>query len=142
MKVPPHNSEAEQAILAGILINNDALNQVMDIISADDFYREAHAHTFEGMVGLYNNNEPIDLITLDMMLPDITGMEVLHRIKSDPQTADIPVIIVSVLLPEQTGEAERGAVDHITKPFAFEKLMESIRRTLGVSQMASMGAPQ
>ena len=86
--------------------------------------------------------ESIDLITLDMMLPDITGMEVLHQIKSDPETADIPVIIVSVLLPEQTGEAERGAVDHITKPFAFEKLMESIRRTLGVSQMASMGAPQ
>ena len=75
----------------------------------------------------------IDLITLDMMLPDITGMEVLHRIKSDPQTANIPVIIVSVLLPEQTGDAE-GAVDHITKPFAFEKLMESIRRTLGVLQ--------
>jgi replicative DNA helicase len=68
IKVPPHNSEAEQAILAGILINNDALNQVMDIISPDDFYREAHAHTFEGMVGLYNNNEPIDLITLSQHL--------------------------------------------------------------------------
>jgi PAS domain S-box-containing protein len=72
----------------------------------------------------------IDLITLDMMLPDITGMEVLHQIKSNPETAEIPVIIVSVLLPEQTGGAQ-GAVEHITKPFAFEKLMESIRRTLG-----------
>jgi CheY-like chemotaxis protein len=67
-----------------------------------------------------------------MMLPDITGMEVLHRLKADPKTADIPVIIVSVLLPEQTGDADQGAVDHITKPFAFEKLMESIRRTLDV----------
>lgn len=72
----------------------------------------------------------IDLITLDMMLPDITGMEVLHQVKSNPETAEIPVIIVSVLLPDQTGSAQ-GAVEHITKPFAFEKLMESIRRTLG-----------
>jgi PAS domain S-box-containing protein len=77
-------------------------------------------------------NESVDLVTLDMMLPDITGMEVLHRLKADPKTADIPVIIVSVLLPEQTGDADQGAVDHITKPFAFEKLMESIRRTLDV----------
>jgi signal transduction histidine kinase/CheY-like chemotaxis protein len=72
----------------------------------------------------------VDLVTLDMMLPDITGMEVLHQLKANADTASIPVIIVSVLLPEQTGEVERGAVDYITKPFAFEKLMQSIRRTL------------
>ncbi|MBW2305063.1 MAG: replicative DNA helicase [Deltaproteobacteria bacterium] len=68
IKVPPHNLEAEQAILAGILINNDALNQVMDILSPEDFYREAHVHLFEGMTALYNNNEPIDLITLSQYL--------------------------------------------------------------------------
>ena len=68
IKVPPHNRDAEQAILAGILINNDAMNQIVDVLSADDFYREAHAHLFEGMVGLYNNNEPIDLITLSQHL--------------------------------------------------------------------------
>ncbi|MFZ7111566.1 MAG: replicative DNA helicase [Desulfatiglandales bacterium] len=68
LKVPPHNLEAEQAILAGILINNEALNQVMDIVSPDDFYREAHVHLYEGMTSLYNNNEPIDLITLSQFL--------------------------------------------------------------------------
>ena len=68
LKVPPHNAEAEQAVLAGILINNDALNDVMDIITPEDFYREAHAHLFDGMVQLYNNNEPIDLITLSQQL--------------------------------------------------------------------------
>jgi replicative DNA helicase len=68
LKVPPQNLEAEQAILAGILINNDAMNQVVDSISADDFYREAHTHVFAGMIELYNNNEPIDLITLSQHL--------------------------------------------------------------------------
>jgi replicative DNA helicase len=68
LKVPPHNLEAEQAILGGILINNDAMNQVMDILSPDDFYREAHMSLFEGMAELYNLGEPIDMITLSQFL--------------------------------------------------------------------------
>lgn len=68
LKVPPHNMEAEQSILGGILINNDAMNQVMDIVSPEDFYREAHAALFEGMVTLYERGEPIDIITLSQFL--------------------------------------------------------------------------
>ncbi len=68
MKVPPSNVQAEQAILGGILINNDALNQVMDVLAPDDFYREAHQAIFEGMLELYNGGEPIDLITLSQVL--------------------------------------------------------------------------
>jgi PAS domain S-box-containing protein len=86
------------------------------------------------------HSQHVDLITLDMMLPDISGIEVLHRLKGDPATAEIPVIIVSVLLPEQTGEAGQEAVEHITKPFAFEKLMESIRRTLEAKKGQRMPA--
>ena len=69
-KVPPHNLEAEQAILGGILINNDALNQVVDILAGEDFYREAHALTFEGMLTLYNRDDPVDLITLSQVLKE------------------------------------------------------------------------
>ena len=75
IKVPPHNMEAERSILAGILINNEALNQIMDVLSPDDFYREAHMHLFEGMVGLYNDNEPIDLITLSHHLGQSNHLE-------------------------------------------------------------------
>lgn len=64
LKVPPHNVEAEQAVLGGILMNNDAMNQIMDILSPDDYYREAHAVLFEGMVQLYSRDEPIDPVTL------------------------------------------------------------------------------
>jgi replicative DNA helicase len=77
VKVPPHNIEAEQAVLAGILINNDSLNQIVDLLSSDDFYREAHTHLFEGMINLYNNNEPIDLITLSQYL---AGKNLLEKI--------------------------------------------------------------
>ncbi|UCF82990.1 MAG: replicative DNA helicase [Desulfobacteraceae bacterium] len=68
LKVPPHNIDAEQAILGAILINNDAMNQILDILSPDDFYRETHMSIFEGMVYLYNNSEPIDMITLSRFL--------------------------------------------------------------------------
>jgi len=68
LKVPPQNVEAEQTILAGVLINNDALNQIVDVLSPEDFYREGHTCLYEGMIELYNNNEPIDLITLPQSL--------------------------------------------------------------------------
>ncbi len=74
-KVPPHNLEAEQAILGSILINNDALNQVVDILSGEDFYREAHAYIFEGMLTLYNKDDPVDLITLPQVLREADTLE-------------------------------------------------------------------
>jgi len=69
-KVPPHNLEAEQTILGGIMINNDALNQVVDILLGEDFYRETHAQIFEGMLALYNRDDPVDLITLSQVLKE------------------------------------------------------------------------
>ncbi|MEA2040458.1 MAG: replicative DNA helicase [Thermodesulfobacteriota bacterium] len=77
LKVPPHDIEAEQAILGGVLMNNDSMNQIMDILAPDAFYREAHAILFEGMTGLYNHGEPIDIITLSRTL---TKKKALDRI--------------------------------------------------------------
>lgn len=69
-KVPPHNLEAEQAVLGGILINDDAFNQIVDILSDEDFYREAHALIFRGMLTLYNKDDPVDVITLSHVLTE------------------------------------------------------------------------
>jgi len=78
---------------------------------------------------LWAKERSIDLVTLDMMLPDITGMEVLRRLKADNATADIPVIVVSVIQPKMSGPGW-GATEHISKPFALDKLMDTVRRTL------------
>ena len=75
LKVPPHNLEAEQAVLGGVLLNNDAMNQLVDILSPDDFYREAHSTIFDGMVHLYNESEPIDVITLSETLTRKSRLE-------------------------------------------------------------------
>ena len=75
VKVPPHNMEAEQSILGGILINNDAMNQVMDLLTPECFYREAHSHIFRGMIDLYNNSNPVDLITISQYLTEKNLLE-------------------------------------------------------------------
>jgi replicative DNA helicase len=63
-KLPPQNNEAEQSVLGGILIENEAINKVLEILSVDDFYRDAHQKIFGGMVDLTEKDEPVDLITL------------------------------------------------------------------------------
>ena len=74
----------------------------------------------------------IDLITLDMTLPDISGVEVLRRLKADKTTCNIPVVIVSIIR-EQNGE-NWGASERVTRPFAVEKLIASVRQTLKLKQ--------
>jgi replicative DNA helicase len=63
-KLPPQNVEAEQSILGGILIENEALHKVMEILTVDDFYRDAHQMIFNAMLDLLERGEPADLITL------------------------------------------------------------------------------
>jgi replicative DNA helicase len=63
-KLPPQNIDAEQSVLGGILMENDALNKVIEILSPEDFYRDAHRKIFEALIVLSEKDEPADLITL------------------------------------------------------------------------------
>ncbi len=74
--------------------------------------------------------EQPQLITLDIMLPDIDGFMVLEQLKDHPVTAPIPVIIISMLGEEDKGYA-LGAVDYVVKPFSEKQLLDSVRQALG-----------
>jgi len=63
-KLPPQSLEAEMSILGGILIDNDAINRVLEVLTDDDFYRESHRKIFKAMMRLSDQREPVDLITL------------------------------------------------------------------------------
>ena len=67
-KLPPQNLEAELSILGGILIDNYAINRVLEILSPSEFYREAHRKIFGAMIDISNRGEPVDLITLNEAL--------------------------------------------------------------------------
>ena len=63
-KVPPQSLEAEESVLGGILLNSQALDKVIEVMGADDFYRETNRKIFLTMLSLTERGEPIDLITL------------------------------------------------------------------------------
>ncbi len=68
LKVPPHSVEAEQSVLGGLMLNNDAWLNVADVLTARDFYRAQHQIIFEAMASLANANEPLDAVTLSEAL--------------------------------------------------------------------------
>lgn len=63
-KIPPQNLEAEQSVLGGILIENEAINKVMEILAPDDFYRDGHRKIYAALINLSERDEPADLITI------------------------------------------------------------------------------
>lgn len=67
-RLPPQNIEAEQSVLGAILLENDAFLKTIEILSAEDFYRESHRKIFNAMSELSNKNEAIDLITVTELL--------------------------------------------------------------------------
>lgn len=64
-KLPPQNIEAEQSVLGAIIFDNEAMPKALEILSADDFYKENHRRLYNAMCGLFEKNEPIDIVTLN-----------------------------------------------------------------------------
>ena len=74
-KVPPHDIEAEQAVLGSMLTDKDAVIAAMETLKPDSFYREDDKAIYEAMQNLYNRAEPIDLITLKNELGTMSKLE-------------------------------------------------------------------
>ena len=64
VRIPPHDAEAEQAVLGAILIDKDAIISVSQLIDADHFYDDRHKEIYDAMNTLYEERKPIDLLTL------------------------------------------------------------------------------
>lgn len=80
---------------------------------------------------MVNEFDP-DLILLDIMLPDIDGYDICRRLKADPETSDIPILIVSARTrrEEIVNLLEIGANDYITKPFFLDEVIARVRTNL------------
>jgi replicative DNA helicase len=74
-RLPPQNLEAEQCVLGSILLQQGALVKVLELLSAEDFYRDAHKTIFKAMVGLFEKNEPQDIITVTNILKDRNALD-------------------------------------------------------------------
>jgi len=77
-------------------------------------------------------SERPDLILLDINLPDLSGLEVCRKLKSNDMTRDIPVLILSAMGQQHDVEKglKAGAADYVTKPFKVKELRDQIRQIL------------
>jgi len=73
--LPPQNIEAEESIISAILIDNNTLLDVIEIVSANDFYRTAHQKIFAAITDLFDKGEPVDLVTLANRLKEKGQLE-------------------------------------------------------------------
>ena len=74
-KTPPHDFEAEQSVLGAILLHPEAISLVIDWLLPGSFYRENHRDIYRAMVTLKNREEPIDVVTLKVVLVAMTAFE-------------------------------------------------------------------
>jgi len=63
LKLPPHSLEAEQSVLGGLMLDNDAADKIGDVISAEDFYSDAHRIVYRQIVQLIADGKPADVVT-------------------------------------------------------------------------------
>jgi CheY-like chemotaxis protein len=81
--------------------------------------------------------ERFDLVLLDILMPEMTGFDVLQRMKADPGLAGIPVIFISAL-DDGTGKVQAfraGGVDYVTKPFQAEEVAARVENQLKISRL-------
>jgi len=80
--------------------------------------------------------EKVDLILLDIMMPGIDGFEVCKRLKQDPKTSDIPIIFITSKTDDDSIEKayEIGGVDYITKPFRAREVLSRIENHLSLKE--------
>lgn len=85
--------------------------------------------------------EKPDLIVLDWMLPNVSGIEVCRRVKASPETRQIPIIMLSARSEDsdRVRGLETGADDYVVKPYSVVELMARLRTQLRRTRPASMG---
>lgn len=95
-KIPPNDTEAEQAVLGSMLTDKDATIAAIEVLKEDDFYREDNKLIYRAILNLYNRAEPIDIITLKAELSSmgkfdaVGGLEYLADLPEKvPTTANV-----------------------------------------------------
>lgn len=104
-------------------------------------YRVFRSDTGRKAIDLIAQRRP-ELILLDQMLPDISGLEVLHSLQMDPRLRRIPAIIISARnLPSDLRRGlDAGAVSYLVKPVAFAELKTAVEQALPPAEIQGTGS--
>ena len=63
-RMPPQSREAEMGVLGSVLRDNQVINDLLNVITADNFYFDAHQKLFQAIIDIYNDGKPVDLTIL------------------------------------------------------------------------------
>ena len=96
LKVPPHSLQAEQAVLGGLMLDNNAWDSIADVVCEEDFYRRNHRLVFRAIAQLAEQGNPLDAVTLsewleqNSLLNDVGGLSALGMLaQNTPSAANI-----------------------------------------------------
>ena len=67
-KLPPQALDLEESVLGALMLEKDALTDVIDILKPDNFYKDANKEIYNAIIDLFNNSEPVDLLTVTNQL--------------------------------------------------------------------------
>ncbi|MBA6154577.1 replicative DNA helicase [Gelidibacter maritimus] len=76
-KIPPQAIDLEEVVLGAMMIDKKGVDEVIDILSPDAFYKDAHKHIFEAIFKLFENSEPVDLLTVSSQLKKDAKLELV-----------------------------------------------------------------
>lgn len=119
-----------------LLVDDDATNLDVLVNSLDQLYKLGIAKTGEKAIDFVQKKNP-DLILLDINMPGMDGYEVCQKLKSDPETKDIPIIFLTALteVDAKNKGFEVGAVDYITKPFNSIEVKQRVKAHLSTKKV-------
>ncbi len=117
----------------------------LDMFDLIRFCLERHDFTVVGAIGGRNAMEVIrrhkpDVVLLDLMMPDVSGWDVLREMEADPKTMDVPVVLVTVLdtkWPELLGPEVKRPYSYLRKPFSPHDLLSVLDTILAKSDVAT-----
>jgi len=131
-------TDEEKVAASKVLVVDDNAQNLELLVAYLDSLGCGISTAVDGVVALEEiRDNPPDLILLDIMMPRMSGFEVCRKLKSDPQTRDIPIIMVTAL--NELGDIERGVDsgtdDFITKPVNRLELVTRVRSLLRVRHL-------
>lgn len=139
-QAPVHVTKAKYSFAVILAVDDDPVNlKVMENLCAAASYRLLTAATGPAALEIVEQEE-IDLVLLDLMLPGMSGFEVCQRLRASERGRALPVIMVTAR--DQLGDLlrgfETGANDYITKPFKRQELLMRIENQLAIKQLLVM----
>ncbi|WP_221567491.1 replicative DNA helicase [Alkalihalobacillus sp. TS-13] len=150
-RIPPHNIEAEQAVLGAVFLEPEALTTATELLMPEDFYRAGHQRIFSVMVDLSEKGEPIDLVTVTSELQDrklleeVGGVSYLSDLaNSVPTAANIEYYGQIVEEKSLLRRLIRAATDIAANGYSREDEVEQIlneaeKNILAVAQRKNTG---